>query len=247
MKKKVSIWLPLVGANMAAALWVGLSSATQADVPKGGQIFNGKTLAGWKLQGDPKRSKWVVGQAALDKNPRLLQVAPIDPKPEAPPGDLVNAQGGGINIFSEAKFGDCLIDLEVMVPQGSNSGIYVMGEYEVQVFDSHGKAKLGFGDMGAIYSVSPPRVNATKKPGEWQRFVIEFQAPRFQEGKKISNACFLKVTLNGQVIQENAQMKGPTPGGVSGKEAPTGPLMFQGDHGPVAYRSINVWPLPKKE
>jgi hypothetical protein len=76
--------------------------------------------------------------------------------------------------------------------------------------------------------------------------VIDFQAPRFEGDKKTANARFLKVVLNGQVIHENVEMKGPTPSGVTGKEAPTGPLMFQGDHGPVAFRNIKVTPRETK-
>ncbi len=240
MRRTISMVLLIGALGFATALL--LSGASQGADAKG-EVgpFNGKDLEGWILKGEAKRSKWVVGQAVMDeKNPRQLQVD------QAKTGELVNAQKGGVDIYTEAKFGDCLIDLEVMVPQGSNSGIYLMGEYEVQVYDSFGKTKLGFIDMGSIYSVSPPRVNAAKKPGQWQRFVIEFQAPRFQEGKKVANARFLKVTLNDQVIHENAEMKGPTPGGLSGKEAPTGPLMFQGDHGPVAYRNIKIVPLRRK-
>jgi hypothetical protein len=102
---------------------------------------------------------------------------------------------------------------------------------------------LGMGDMGAIYGAAPPRVNACKPPGEWQKVVVDFVAPKFDaNGKKTSSAKFVKVTLNGQVIQENAAMKGPTPGGVTGKEAAAGPIMFQGNHGPVAYRNIRVTP-----
>ena len=62
-----------------------------------------------------------------------------------------------------------------MVAQGANSGIYVHGEYEVQVLDSFGKTELGAGDMGAVYGAAPPTVNACKKAGEWQKFVIDFQ------------------------------------------------------------------------
>ena len=129
-----------------------------------------------------------------------------------------------------------------MVPKGSNSGIYVMGEYEVQVLDSFGKPadKLTQGDLGALYSAAAPKVNASKKPGEWQKFVIEFQAPKFEGAKKVANAKFVKVTLNDVVLHENVEMKGVTPGGLTGKEAATGPLMFQGDHGPVAFRNIKV-------
>src|SRR5262249_45307638 len=147
-----------------------------------------------------------------------------------------------VDLVSEKKFGDCKVELEFMVPKGSNSGIYLMGEYEVQILDSHGRKKVGPGDLGGIYATAAPKVNAAKKPGEWQNFVIEFRAPRFKEGKKVENAKFLKVTLNGQVIHEDVEVKGPTPACLTGKEAPTGPLMFQGDHGPVAFRNVRVTP-----
>ena len=131
-----------------------------------------------------------------------------------------------------------------MVPKGSNSGIYVMGEYEIQVFDSYGKDKLGGGDMGAIYGAAPPKVNAQKRPGEWNQYVIEFIAPRFNPaGERTDQALFRRVSLNGQTLHENVRMKGPTPSGVTGKEATTGPIMFQGDHGPVSYRNLTITPL----
>jgi len=202
--------------------------------------FNGKDLSGWKTKGEPEKSKWTVGTATLDpENPGKIKVV-------AGGSDLINAVGGATDGYSEAKFGDCVIELEVFVPKGSNSGVYVMGEYEVQVFDSFGKedAKMGGGDMGAIYSAQAPKVNATKAPGQWNKYVIDFRAPKFDaEGKKTKNALFVKVTLNDQVLHENVEMKGPTPGGVTGKEATTGPIMFQGDHGPVAYRNIKVTPV----
>ena len=98
--------------------------------------------------------------------------------------------------------------------------------------------------MGAIYGAAPPKINACKAPGEWQKYEIHFQAPRFDaDGKKTGNARFLKVILNGKVLHENVEMKKQTPGGVTGREHATGPLMFQGNHGPVAYRNIKIGPL----
>ncbi|MCH8046945.1 MAG: DUF1080 domain-containing protein [Planctomycetes bacterium] len=158
------------------------------------------------------------------KNNRALAVSDAGTVPE-----LINSSGRGVDAYTLAKFGDCTISLELMVPKGSNSGVYVMGEYEVQVFDSFGKKKVGAGDIGGLYGAAAPKTNAAKAPGQWQSLVIEFQAPRFKDGKKTSNALFKKVTLNGTVIHENVEMKGPTPSGVSGREAATGPLMFQGD------------------
>lgn len=74
--------------------------------------------------------------------------------------------------------------------------------------------------------------------------VIDFAAPKFEDGKKVANAKFVKVEFNGTVIHENVECtKGVTPGGLTGKEAAEGPLMFQGDHGPVAFRNIRITPV----
>lgn len=203
--------------------------------------FNGKNLDGWKFKGDKTKSHWIVGRAKVDENdPRRLLVS--EAQDDVRNNELINATGRGVDLYTEDKFGDGTYEVEFMVPKGSNSGIYVMGEYEVQVLDSYGRDKVGPGDVGGLYGAAAPKVNAAKKPGEWQKFVIEFQAPKFDGDKKTANAKFVKVTLNDQVIHENVEMKGPTPTGVSGKEAPTGPLMFQGDHGAVAYRNITFSP-----
>jgi hypothetical protein len=205
--------------------------------------FNGKDLTGWKSKTEGQTtSKWRVGSARPDAaNPKKIAVTPG--------GDqLINeteAHGQSLDFYSTATHGDAVITLEAMVPQGANSGIYVMGEYEVQVLDSYGKdANPGPGDMGAIYGAQPPKNPKYLKWGEWNKYEIHWQAPRFDaSGKKTANAKFLKVILNGAVIHENVEMKNVTPGGVDGKEKPKGPIMFQGNHGPVAYRNIQISPL----
>lgn len=210
--------------------------------------FNGTDLKGWKIKGATARSKWVVGRATLDdKNPSRLAVTPIPPQADGGPAArlLVNASGG-VDLYTEEKFGDCTVEIEFMIPKGSNSGIYLMGEYKLQILDSFGKKKVGPGDLGGLYNAAAPRVNASKAPGEWQTFVIDFQAPRFKDGKKVQNAKFIKVTLNGEVIHENVEMKSQTPGGLTGKETEAGPLLFQGDHGPVAFRTIKITPHGEK-
>jgi len=194
--------------------------------------------AEWFFKGG-KPANWAVGNATMDeKNQGQLDFVAKKGKG----AELVNKKGGGVDIYSEEKYGDCTIEVEFMIPKGSNSGVYVMGEYEVQVFDSYGKAsdKLNQGDLGAIYSAAAPKVNAAKKPGEWQKFVIDFQAPRFADNKRTQMAKFIKVELNGQVIHENVEVKGSTGGALTGKEAATGPLMFQGDHGAVSFRNIKI-------
>ena len=214
-----------------AALW-----AQPQDHPFGG------TLSGWKFKAPAERNKWKPGKASLDPaDPHKLAVLAAAPGEE----ELINAEPHGVDAYTEANWGDCVLELEVMVPKGSNSGVYLMGEYEVQVLDSFGKEKVGQGDMGGIYAAAAPRVNASRAPGEWQKLIIEFRAPRFAaDGRKSSNAVFLRVELNGQLIHEAVEMKGPTPGGLTGKEAPKGPILLQGDHGAVAYRHLKVTPVP---
>jgi len=209
-------------------------------------IFNGRDLNDWTTrEGSGKDDKWVVGKAKVSPDdPKMLVAADGT-------GEMINLtpeHGASRDIYSKKKFGDCLIEVQVMVPQGSNSGIYVMGEYEIQVLDSWGRQKMSGGDMGAVYGASPPGVNASKKPGEWQQYVIDFRAPKFDSsGKKVEKAELVKVELNDKVLHEELKMNQQTPGGVTGTESPTGtgPLMFQGNHGPVAYRNIIVTPMAK--
>ena len=196
--------------------------------------LNGKDLTGWKLRGKDDKNKWIVGTASVDDKGKLTF--------QKEGSELVNTAGGGIDIYTEQEFGDCRVEVEVMVPKGSNSGIYLMGRYEVQILDSFGVKKLGMGDMGAIYSVAIPTLNACKKPGEWQKFVIDFQAPRFDGKKKTGDAIFHKVTLNGKTIHEKVEVTKGATGGALGGEVPMGPLMFQGDHGPVAFRNLKITP-----
>jgi hypothetical protein len=101
---------------------------------------------------------------------------------------------------------------------------------------SRGKGKEG-------YEGYAPNVNASKPPGEWQSFDIVFRAPRFDAmGKKTANAVFVKVLHNGKVIHENVECTGTTRGEKLSNEAPTGPILLQGDHGQVAYRNLKLTP-----
>lgn len=232
---KTAALVAVVGLSLIAADGIRGEDPSLAISP-----FNGKDTSGWQLKGPPDKSNWTVGYAKPSaKDPGELEVATSG---EGGP-QLVNSKHSGLDIFTERKFADCTIRLEFMVPKGSNSGVYLMGEYEVQILDSFGKEKPGPGDVGGLYNAAAPRLNAARKPGEWQTLVIAFRAPKFADGKKVANAQFLKVTLNDQVIHENVEMKGATPGGVTGREVAEGPLMFQGNHGPVAYRGISVGPL----
>ena len=178
--------------------------------------------------------------------------------------DLQKFEGQGIlvniptdsdkdNIFTAWEHGDIELEIEVMVPKGSNSGIYLQSRYEIQVFDSWQKESPTFADCGGIYQRwkedapagqqgfegHPPRINMAKAPGLWQKFYIIYRAPRFDAaGNKTENARFEKVMHNGKIIHENVELSGPTRAAAAEDEVSKAPLMLQGDHGPVAYRNF---------
>ncbi len=174
-------------------------------------------------------------------------------------GILYNGpEGKTANITSKESFGDVEIEAEFLIPKGSNSGIYLMSRYEIQILDSYGKADdaISVHDCGAIYERwdeskpkgqqgyegTKPKTNATSAPGTWQTYRIQFRAPRFDAaGKKTENARFIRIEHNGVVIHEEAEVTGPTRGGAE-NEVASAPIIIQGDHGPVAFRKLLVKP-----
>jgi 3-keto-disaccharide hydrolase len=223
-------------------IWFGalslliLLTPSQGLADQSSSLFNGRDLSGWKMSGN-KHSGWFVGTAAVDPgNPTKLIVTT--------PGTELVGSGESPNLVSEAAFGDCLLELEFMVPKGSNSGVKMMSIYEIQILDSFGKAVPDPGDCGAVYKESAPKVNACKAPGKWQRLSIDFRAPKFDaSGKKTANARFVKVLLNGQLIQENVEVAHGTNVSKNAAEHPRGEILLQGDHGPVAFRNIKITAL----
>lgn len=216
-------------------------------------LLNGTDLSGWVSQ-DAKPQQWYATKAVRwnrTGNPQHL-----GSKPE-PGGTIVNTARGYVNnIHTTEKFHDIELYLEFMIAKGSNSGVYLHGLYEVQIFDSYGSwEEMSVVDGGAIYhrwiddqgvGGSKPRVNACRRPGEWQSYQILFQGPRFgSNGTKLENAKFLKVLYNGVTVQDNVEVDGGTRAHMNLKEAETNPLMLQGDHGPVAFRNIYWRPLRK--
>jgi hypothetical protein len=163
------------------------------------------------------------------------------------------------NLVSNFEHGDIELELEVMLPKGSNSGIYLQGRYEVQLLDSWGVKNPSFGDIGGIYRNwetekgkiymgKAPLSNPAKAPGLWQKFKISFQAPRFDKaGNKTENAKFIYVDLNGVRIHDNVEVPLPTGGPIENNEKPLAPLMIQGDHGPVAFRNVKYTLLKNVE
>jgi hypothetical protein len=172
-------------------------------------------------------------------------------------GALVSTRGSGY-VFTRPEFGDAQYHIEFATPtpgQGSgqgrgNSGVFLMGRYEIQVLDSYGNQTYPDGQCAAVYGQSPPLVNASRRPGEWQTYDIAFTAPRFNADKTLASPAYVTVLHNGILVQANRAILGETGHRQSPKYTrtePTGPLGFQ-DHGnPVRYRNIWVRPLPASE
>lgn len=209
-------------------------------------ILIGKTLDGWRK---PQGQWQVVREVQIDAaDPKKLMISSGEGR------ILVNGNKPTSNLISEVEHGDVEAHIEFMVPKNSNSGVYFQGRYEIQVYDSFGVKEPKHSDCGGIYERwkndkgfegHAPKVNASKAPGEWQSFDVVFRAPRFDaSGKKVKHAAFLKVVHNGQLIHENVELTGPTRAATyENDEKPLGPLMLQGDHGPVAYRNILLRPV----
>ncbi len=167
---------------------------------------------------------------------------------------LVNVEAGAPSAYvSKFAFGDAKVHVEFMLPEGGNSGVYLQGRYEVQLLDSSGKKEPDFGDCGGIYrgehwGGAAPLANGFRRPGAWQDLDIVFEAPRFDaRGNKVRNARFVRVLLDDVLLHENVEVPEPTLGPLFGDEAASGPLMLQGDHGPVAFREIRVFPLHRED
>ncbi len=143
-------------------------------------------------------------------------------------GVLANADRGA-NIVTEKAFKDFKILVEFRVPKNSNSGVYLRGRYEIQVEDSYGKTPHG-GMCGAMYSRLLPSENAAKPADEWQTF----------EATLIGQ--YFTLVHNGKKVIDNQEIEGITGGAIDSNEYEPGPIYIQGDHGPVEYRKVTVWP-----
>jgi hypothetical protein len=195
--------------------------------------------------------KWdVAGDAMLnpDNNRRLV----------GKPGDgvLINGKEGKCPslITKRRDYRDVEVHVEFMVAKGSNSGIIFHGNHEIQILDSYGIKKPTAGHCGGVYPQaesepayhhigggSAPRINAAKPPGRWQTMDIIFKAARFDEsGKKTAHAKFVRVVHNGVVIQENVEVPYACGPNWDRKQFPQGPIIIQGDYGPIAVRNVRV-------
>jgi hypothetical protein len=181
-------------------------------------LFNGRDLSGWRMIENGGKNAWSVENGALVNRP--------------PPHVEGQPRQRSANLRTDREFEDFSLKLEVSVPKGSNSGVYLRGIYEVQVADSFGKP-LDSHNMGAIYSRLTPTVAAEKPPGEWQTLEMTLVDRH------------ATVVLNGKTIIDNQPLAGSTGGALWSDQLRPGPIYLQGDHGPVSYRNLMLRPVVK--
>ena len=142
---------------------------------------------------------------------------------------VLTSPKSGANIITDGKYNDFKLHIEFRYPEHSNSGVYLRGRYEVQVEDNYGKEPSST-YLGGVYGFLTPNEMAAKKPGEWQSYDITLV------GRRVS------VVANGKAIITDQIIPGITGGALDSKEAEPGPIMLQGDHGPIEYRNIVLTP-----
>jgi len=203
------------GQNRPPVTWTGVRAPVIQDKDDGSwrdgesvDLFNGKDLSGWHALESDREFKWSAGNGVLA------------------------APGHGANLITDRKFWNFKLHLEYKLPAKSNSGIGLRARYEVQIRDDDGK--LDSHSNGALYSRIPPRVNATKPPGEWQTFDIRLV------GRQVT------VVLNGQTVIDKGVIEGLTAIASDPNEGEAGAIILQGDHGAVEFRNIRLTPLVKR-
>ncbi len=166
-------------------------------------LLKENSLEGWVPLGENSKNQWVVKDGVL------------------------RSPASGLNLRTAGEFMDFKLHIEFRYPEGSNSGVYLRGRYEVQVEDSYGKEPNSH-YLGGVYGFLTPNENAAKKAGEWQSYDITLV------GRRVT------VIANGKTIIHNQIIPGITGGALSSNEAEPGPIYLQGDHGPVEYRNITI-------
>jgi len=167
------------------------------------KIFNGLNLDGWHAS--KKKNQWVAENG------------------------IMKCPQSGANIITDQTFNDFKLHIEFRYPEGSNSGVYLRGRYEIQVEDNRGQEPLST-FFGGIYGFITPNEMAAKAPGEWQTYDVTLV------GRRVT------VVANGKKIITDQIIPGITGGALDSKEGEPGPIMLQGDHGPVEYRNIIITP-----
>jgi hypothetical protein len=230
-------------------------------------LFNGKDLDGWKLRNPDAKKVWMVcDQVRLDpKDPGRLLPEGSGGAPSAVL--LCGDDGRGSDIMTVEHFYDYQIHLEFVVPREGNSGVYNRGLYEIQIFDSHRVDKLSFHDCGALYERATPSENHARAPGLWQSFDITMKGKKLSllwNDKSVykdmdvrygqtDRAAFERLKQENAGKPEALKVKlreergtyigffgeGGTRSSLDGPDR-AGPIMLQGNHGPVAFRNLRI-------
>jgi hypothetical protein len=173
-----------------------------------------------------------------------------------PDGALTDVKGAG-DIITNESFGDCQLHLEFRTPSvvkgagqsRGNRGVFLMGQYEIQILDSYQNPTYVNGQAAAVYKQHIPLVNASRPPGNWQAYDIIFTAPRFNADGTLLSPARVTLLHNGVLVQNNVSLIGPTDWVIKPvykKHADKLPLFFQ-DHGddgnPISLRNIWIRPL----
>lgn len=240
----------------AADAHVKIEGTDWTGSPRKGEIRNGEIVvfhddgSEWTRLPKKPRTSPTIGR----KPPKDAVVIFDGPGPVNEADTLVDAHvtDDGLlmqGVTTKETFGDAVWHIEFRLPyqpfdrgqNRGNSGAYVQGCYEVQMLDSFGLEGKD-NECGGLYSIAAPRANAALPPLEWQTYDIDFTAPKFADGKKVSNAR-LTVRHNGILVQDDVDVPVITPAGPQPEERPRGPLHLQ-EHGcQVRYR--NIWVQPK--
>ncbi len=198
------------------ALAFTLTSAFAAEDEKDFKpLFNGKDTTGWHLRRADGYNSWTIEEGVL-KN-------------------TVNKGEHGTDLVGDQKFWNFTVRYEYQVPDGSNSGFYLRGRHEIQIFGDYASGKPSLSGNGAIYQHTAPSEFAGKPAGEWQTV----------EATMIDNK--ITVTLNGKKIHDNVQCDRATGSELDKNVTEPGAFFLQGDHGTVSFRNIRVKELPKTE
>ena len=176
-------------------------------------LFNGKDMTGWHVRKPDAHNAWKVEDGIL-KN-------------------ILKTGEHGVDLVTDAKFGDFTVRYEYQVPDGSNSGFYLRGRHEIQILGDYKSGKVAKGGNGAIYNFKEPSEFASKPAGEWQTVEATIV------GQKIT------VVLNGKKIHDAVTCDKPTGSQLDNNVNEPGSLFLQGDHGTVWFRKIRIKPLAK--
>ncbi len=196
-------------------------------------LFDGKDLSKWAHK-DRSAAKWKVENGYLETVPKTGY------------------------IYTREAFGDCQLHVEFAEPtppkgesqERGNSGVFLMGLYEIQVLDSYENKTYADGQAAAVYGQYPPLVNASRPPGQWQSYDIVFHGPRFAKDGKLLRPARVSVLHNGVLVQDNVELSGPTAHGARPpytSQPEKLPLALQDHSNPIRFRNIWIRELKSTE